>query len=351
MGARRSLSALTRERLQRFARVLVFSGLIGAAYGIRNESSAASLAVKALAGAVDGALIAACIAGIEIFALRSGPLREIARLPFAWVLALKSVAYAGLAVALLAAQPGERLAGMGPYGATDLARTVGFSLVVTTLFIVLYQAAGLVGYRTFRELVLGKYRSPRAERRFFLFIDVVGSSALAERLGPLRAHQYLSRLFTLAAEPVAARRGEIYQYVGDEIVVTWSEREGALDARPIRCYFEVCAALVPQAGLFRERFGVEPQLRAALHLGEVIVGEVGVERRAIVFHGDVMNATARLEQATRELGCRFIASSEALQALGPLPDLVLRDLGALALRGREEPLRAFCVDERGGLRT
>ncbi|HXZ50937.1 MAG TPA: adenylate/guanylate cyclase domain-containing protein [Burkholderiales bacterium] len=350
MSARRGLSALARERLERFARVLALSGLIGAAYGIRSGSSAASPAVNALIGAVDAVLIAGCVAGIEMFALRSAPLRAISRLPFGAVLALKSAVYAAIAVAVIAAQPAERLAGAALYGATDLARTVGFSLIVTTLFIVLYQAAGLVGYRTFRELVLGKYRAPRAERRFFLFVDVVGSSALAERLGPLRAHQFLARVFTLAAEPVAARRGEIYQYVGDEIVVTWAERDGAPDARPLRCYFEVRAALDAQASQFRERFGVEPQLRAALHLGEVIVGEVGVERRAIVFHGDVMNATARLEQATRDLGCRFIASAEALRALGLPPDLALRDLGALALRGREEPLQAFCVEERA-LRT
>jgi hypothetical protein len=46
-----------------------------------------------------------------------------------------------------------------------------------------------------------------------------------------------------------------------------------------------------------------------------ITGEVGQVRRAIVFHGDVMNTTGRLEQATREVGCFFIASAEALVPL------------------------------------
>lgn len=50
------------------------------------------------------------------------------------------------------------------------------------------------------------------------------------------------------------------------------------------------------------------------------------------------------EQATREVGCFFIASAEALGALGPLPDLRCRDLGALALRGRVDTVRAFCVE-------
>lgn len=348
---RHGLSALKRERLLRFARVLALSGVIGAVYGVRTESPAGATALNAMIGVVDGVLIGGSIAGIEMFVLRSAPLRGIARLPFVFALALKSIVYAAIAVAVLALQPGEHLVGAPSDGAGDLMRTVGFSLVVTMVLVLLYQAAGLVGYRTFRELALGKYRSPRAERRFFLFLDVVGSSALAERLGPLQAHRFLSSVFTLAAEPIAANRGEIYQYVGDEIVVTWPERDGTSDARPLRCYFEVRAALDSQAARFRERFGAEPQLRAALHLGEVIVGEVGEERRAIVFHGDVMNTTARLEQATRDLGCRFIVSAEAMRALGSPPDLALRDLGALALRGRKEPLPALSVEQRGELRT
>jgi class 3 adenylate cyclase len=57
-----------------------------------------------------------------------------------------------------------------------------------------------------------------------------------------------------------------------------------------------------------------------------------------------MNATARLEHATREPGCRFLVSEEALRALGPVHGLRLRDMGALALRGRQESLRAWAVE-------
>jgi adenylate cyclase len=138
--------------------------------------------------------------------------------------------------------------------------------------------------------------------------------------------------------------GEIYQYVGDEIVVTWVEAHGVPDARSLRCFFEMRAALAACSSRFREHFGVDPELRATLHLGEVIAGEVGEMRRAIVFHGDVMNTAGRLEKATREVSCRFIASADALAALGPLPAVQTHDLGALALRGRLEPIHAFCVE-------
>jgi adenylate cyclase len=221
---------------------------------------------------------------------------------------------------------------------------VCLSLVAVAVFVMMFQAAGLVGYRTFMALLLGKYRRPYAERRFFLFVDVVGSTAIAERLGALPAHRFLAAVFSAVAEPIQLCRGEIHQYVGDEIVITWAEADGVADARAVRCLFAMRAALAADANRFVQRFGVQPELRAALHLGEVIAGEVGQVRRAIVFHGDVMNTTGRLEQATREVGCFFIASAEALASLGPTPEIRTRDLGALALRGRVEPIHAFCIE-------
>ena len=91
--------------------------------------------------------------------------------------------------------------------------------------------------------------------------------------------------------------------------------------------------------------------------GERLLGVVNVHSartgliavcRAIVFHGGVMNTTGRLEQATREVGCFFIASAEALTSLGPPPEIRTRDLGALELRGRVEPVHAFCVEHSDG---
>jgi len=49
----------------------------------------------------------------------------------------------------------------------------------------------------------------------------VGSTPLAERLGPASVHEFLNRVFQLASDPIDDHEGEIYQYVGDEVVITW----------------------------------------------------------------------------------------------------------------------------------
>ena len=353
-----TLSAVTRERLRRFMRIMGVAAVIGAGVGAvyggamagpGARSLLASLLTSVPIGVLHALLTASSIAGIEMFLLARASMRWLDALPFAAVFMLKTLVYGAIAGAILTGQPGERLLGVVTvYSARTGLIAVCLALVPVAVVVMMFQAAGLVGYRTFTALLLGKYRRPSAERRFFLFVDVVGSTAIAERLGALEAHRFLAAVFSTVAEPIEQCRGEIYQYVGDEIVVTWVEADGIADARALRCFFAMRAALAADADRFVRRFGVQPELRAALHLGEVIAGEVGQVRRAIVFHGDVMNTTGRLEQATRDVGCFFIASAEALAPQGPVPGIRTRDLGALALRGRVEPVHAFGVEHSDG---
>jgi adenylate cyclase len=349
-----ALSAVTLERLRRFMRILRIAAIVGAGsgavYGGATAGSAArslvgSLLISVPIGVISALLIASCVAGIELFVMPRTSMRWLDALPFGAVLVLKTLVYGAIAGTVLASQPGQRLFGVVTvYNARTGLIAVGLALVPVAVVVMLFQAAGLVGYRTFVALLLGKYRRPSAERRFFLFVDVVGSTGIAERLGPLEAHRFLAAVFSAVAEPIELCRGEIYQYVGDEIVVTWAEADGVADARALRCFFAIRAALAADGSRFVQRFGVQAELRAALHLGEVIAGEVGQVRRAIVFHGDVMNTTGRLEQATRELGCSFIASAEALAPLHAPSEIHARDLGPLALRGRLNPIHAYCVE-------
>jgi hypothetical protein len=64
-----------------------------------------------------------------------------------------------------------------------------FSFVVTAVFIFVLQISRIVGGRTLRDWVLGRYHRPREEERFFLFVDLAGSTALAERIGPVAVHK------------------------------------------------------------------------------------------------------------------------------------------------------------------
>ena len=86
-----------------------------------------------------------------------------------------------------------------------------------------------------------------------------------------------------------------------------------------------------------------PQLRAALHAGLVVGGEIGDTKREIVFHGDVINTAARLEQATRDVDRQFLVSAQALGHLGGTERYAREALGPRTLRGREAPVEIYAV--------
>jgi adenylate cyclase len=349
-----------RRRLLVFAGMLRFALVAGLIFG---AAAGAWMIKPPLTGALLGMASAATdfvagmalIGGIEIFLPRTAFGRWLAGKPFLVTVLVKVVAYLAVLALVIGGRLGPRVVALmvSPELARLFARQgeAGFprgTLITLGAFIVfllvmLRHASQLVGERSFRDIVLGRYHRPRAEERFFLFVDIVGSTPLAERLGPLVVHRYLDRIFQVASDPVDEHRGEVYQYVGDEMVVTWPVAEGRAEARPLACFFAIEAALAAAAPAFEREFGAVPKLRAALHAGETITGEIGGSKRAIVFHGDVMNTTSRIENATRELGRPFLVSEDALRRLDGANGYALEDLGPQQLRGRQAEMRVYAV--------
>jgi adenylate cyclase len=331
-----------------YLRVLLAGTMFGTAYGALVSLSMGGTGIPgAPIGFIQGALLSAIIGGVEIFAPRTRLGRLMEQAPFLVTTTVKGLLYGTVITLVVAGELGVRILGVRrPAGATAdfTPLSVALSFAVTFAFMIVVQISQLVGGRTLRDIVLGRYHRPRAEERFFLFVDIAGSTPLAERLGPVAVHRFLGRVFRVASEPIDAHQGEIYQYVGDEMVITWTP-EGRPGARPVACFFAIERALAAAGPCFEREFSAVPRLRAALHAGPVVTGEVGVSRRAIVFHGDVMNTAARLEQAARELDRRFLVSGDALARLPATGDWVLEDLGLRSLRGRAAPVHVWAVSE------
>ena len=69
-----------------------------------------------------------------------------------------------------------------------------------------------------RNFITGYYHRPRLEQRVFLFIDIEGSTALAERLGEFAFHHLINGFVIDIPEPIVAAYSEIHRYVGDELI-------------------------------------------------------------------------------------------------------------------------------------
>jgi len=187
------------------------------------------------------------------------------------------------------------------------------------------------------KLLTGRYYNPRDEERIFMFLDLRSSTSIAERIGHKRFFELLRELFQDVTKPVIDSRGEIYQYVGDEVVISWPVERGLQDANCIHCFFRIEKALAARSAEYAERFGVTPSFKAGVHVGEATVGEIGVVKKDIVYSGDVLNTTSRIQEECNRYGVDLIASSDLLVRL-PTAPFDSAPIGEIVLRGKAEPL-------------
>jgi adenylate cyclase len=201
----------------------------------------------------------------------------------------------------------------------------------------------MLGPGTLVNLLLGRYHRPVAEERIFMFLDLNDSTAIAAALGPFRFNDFFHDI----AEPILNTRGQIYQYVGDEAVVTWTVERGLHQGNCLRCIFLVTERIHEQKARYLARYGVVPEFKAGLHGGTVVTAEIGDIKKDIVHSGDTVNTAARVEAQCRPLERRVLVSEALLSRCRVPEDLEIEDMGERELRGKAEALRLFSVRARG----
>ena len=329
------MNARLERKLRLLAAIVVGSVIPAAGFSLaRGYASADGIAV----GIVYGFILSFTIGGISLFVLQ-GPMRMwLGGLSFAANLAVRSAIYAAIIVPTLYFQLGELIVGVPHAPSANKGFWIAIVYAVIFLFLInlVLGIANIIGPRAFRNFITGRYNAPVEENRFVLFVDIAGSTGLAERLGGVGIHRLLDRTFRLPTAAVVDYRGEVLNYVGDEVIVTWNEDGGAADCRPLRCFMAMREELARASSQLQREFGVVPRIRGSLHFGPVIIGEIGDVKRAIVFNGDVMNTAARLEELSRNVDGGFLASRAAMERFSSAPPFAVRELGRLPIRGRAD---------------
>lgn len=324
------------ERKLRFFAAILGTGMLGSLVFV--SVHVGFVPKQLLIGIIYGLLISGAIGTFEFLAT-SGWLRDwLGSLSFSASLAVRSAFYAAVIIPVQYFDLGVLIAGQTPALNQDVWTPIIFSAVFAVALNLLFAVSNIIGPRAFLHLATGRYHTPVEENRFVLFVDIAGSTTLAERLGGLGIHRFLDKTFRTLTESVIDYRGEVLNYVGDEIIVTWPEASGAMDCRPLRCFLAMRATLQRRQGRFEDEFGATPRIRGSLHFGPVIVGEIGDIKRAIVFNGDVMNTAARLEELSRDVDGGFVASRAAIERFRSTPPVPLRDLGFRTIRGKSDSI-------------
>ena len=179
-----------------------------------------------------------------------------------------------------------------------------------------------------------------------MFLDLAGSTSLAESMGELRVQNLLTRFFFDIDAAIVAHGGEVHAYVGDEVIVTWPLDDKMVGGRCVDCFFAIADTIAGEADSYQEEFGMVPGFRAGLHAGPVVISECGSSRRQLAYFGDTVNVTARLQEHCKEVGRNLLVSSELLRHMKLKRAFAVEPLGEVRLRGRAAAIEVFAVERR-----
>lgn len=206
-------------------------------------------------------------------------------------------------------------------------------IVLVTLIVLMVNDK--YGPGVFPDYLMGRYFQPKKEERIFMFADIKNATGIAENLGEQHYFNFLKDFFRDIAPAIVQTRGEVYQYVGDEIVVTWKVKPGLKNANALQCFYSMCDIIDAKTPRYLNKYGVVPKFRTAYHFGSVMVGEIGQIKRDIAFSGDVLNTTSRIQGLCGEFGLDILASQDFANAAYLLPKNVsMRPIGKEKLRGK-----------------
>jgi adenylate cyclase len=204
-----------------------------------------------------------------------------------------------------------------------------------------------MGQGVLLNFITGRYFKPKQEKRIFMFLDMKSSVSKAERLGDLEYHNLLRDFFRDITECILSAHGNIHHYVGDEVVVSWPYKVNRQTEKCLEAYYQSLNKIQSLQEYYLSTYGLIPQFKAAFHCGEVIYGEIGEVKSEIVFHGDVVNTTARLERLCSTLGENILVSKTLIDTFPVDVQQNFRTVGEITLRGKEKPMEVFGISPRG----
>ena len=210
-------------------------------------------------------------------------------------------------------------------------------IVVATLIVIMVNDK--YGPGVFLDYLKGRYFQPKREQRIFMFADIKDATVIAEKLGEDKYFHLLKEFFKDITPAILQTKGEVYQYVGDEVVVSWKIKPGLKNCNALQCYFDMVDGIENKKDKYFSKFDLVPEFKVGYHLGSVMVGELGQIKRDIAFSGDVLNTTARIQAKCNELGVKILASRAFGDLQIELPSFLSKEpMGDQPLKGKAEPI-------------
>ena len=196
------------------------------------------------------------------------------------------------------------------------------------------------------KMLIGRYKNPREVDRIFMFLDLKSSTTHAEQLGHLKYSELIQDCFFYLNKIINKYEAEIYQYVGDEAVLSWNPKRGIRRLNCIKLFFDYERMLKKHSKYYMKKYGIQPEFKAGLHCGKIIIAEVGTVKKELAYHGDVINSTSRIQEKCNEYNESLLISDDLLQQLQLTFNYEAVSLGNELLEGKTEELKIFAIHKK-----
>ena len=221
-----------------------------------------------------------------------------------------------------------------------------YTSIVSFLIYFLQVVKSKFGARVMVNLILGKYHNPRVETRIFMFLDMKDSTTHGENLGHIKFSSLIQDCFSYLTSAIVQHKVEVYQYVGDEAILTWQLNDGFEHANCLKVYYGFMDTLNKKKTYYENKYGIVPYFKAGVHLGDVTVSEVGVIKREIAYHSDVLNTAARIQSKCNELESGLLISEDLKDKVEDKQLFDFEHIGGISLKGKQHPVNIYKVTLR-----
>jgi adenylate cyclase len=218
-----------------------------------------------------------------------------------------------------------------------------YSWGIGIIYTLVISFSRMIGYDVILKYLSGRYHKPKEEERIFMFLDLKGSTTIAEQIGHKQFFSMMNDMLYDISDSIIRNKGEIYKYVGDEVIITWSVKNGLMRNNCIKVFFEIENRLRLNQKKYLTKYGLFPEFKAGAHIGRVVVGEMGDFKSEIAYLGDAMNTTDRIQSECNAHHARLLISQELLNRLEKPVMFDYLELGTLRLKGKLSDTTLFSM--------
>lgn len=217
-----------------------------------------------------------------------------------------------------------------------------YSLIINTIIVIVLYLNKLFGKGNLFKIFTGKFYHPKEELRAFMFLDLQDSTKIAENLGHINYSQFIQDCFH-DLSVFENSKAEVYQYVGDEAVLTWEMKKTEKLPSIIADYYLFKERLASKHNYYKKKYGVLPIFKAGMHIGLVTAVEVGSIKREIAYHGDTINIASRIQGQCNSFEEDFLVSSTIVKYIKNEDEFVFTEQQELFLRGKKDSTLIYSV--------